>query len=144
MPSRRHLPASLAPDTVFSRAFLQAANFDALLIQEYNQFGGAVFDGLQDTEEGFISASFGPLTQLVPSNTKIIIGEPANTAAGSGLSDPTSVVRDIQSGEVLQSPQYGGVMVWAVNYDYEQNWSFSLDVAPVVQSVSALEETSLS
>ncbi|GAA3919354.1 glycosyl hydrolase family 18 protein [Litoribacillus peritrichatus] len=132
-------PASLAPANVFTTSFLKSANFDALFIQEYNQYGGAVFDGLQDTDVGFISASYGPLTKIVPARTKIVVGEPASGSAGSGLSDPSDVVKDIDSGEVMQSPQYGGIMVWSINFDYEQDWSFSRTVHQVVEPVSSFE-----
>jgi len=54
-----------------------------------------VFDGKQDTDTGFISASFGPLNKIVPSQSKIVIGEPATSSAESGLSDPDEVVSDI-------------------------------------------------
>jgi len=125
-------PASFAPANIFTAEFLKRAQFDAVLVQEYNQYGGAVFDGKQDTDVGFISASFVPLTQIVPSETKIVVGEPSTTAAGSGLSDPQDVVTDISSGSVRQSPQYGGIMTWAINYDAGQDWAFARGVSRVV------------
>jgi len=118
-------PAQLAPTTIFTLDFLQNANFTALLIQEYNQAGGAKFNNLEDTDVGFITASFAPLTALVPYKTKIIIGEPATTVAGTGLSNPADVVTDLESGDVLSHSQYGGIMVWAINYDADQGWSFA-------------------
>ncbi|WP_298769339.1 glycosyl hydrolase family 18 protein [uncultured Shewanella sp.] len=124
--------AALAP-ALFSTSFLNDAKFDALFIQEYNQFKGAVFDGLQDTDVGFISASFLPLTKIIPTDTKIVVGEPANTNAGTGLSNPADIVSDIQNGGiVLNNPQYGGVMVWAMNYDSAQGWTFVNGVKPVI------------
>ncbi|MDC0535514.1 glycosyl hydrolase family 18 protein [Francisellaceae bacterium] len=125
-------PAQLAPTSIFTQNFITNANFDALLIQEYNQYAGAVFDGKQDTDEGFITASFTPLTQIIPNRTKIIIGEPANSSAGTGLSNPNLVLSDIQSGGVLDNNQYGGIMTWALNYDYTQNWSFANGVYSVI------------
>ncbi len=124
-------PASLAPMSIFSKSFLEAARFDALFIQEYNQFGGAVFDGLQDTDIGFISASFEPLTQYIPAGTKIVVGEPASPAAGSGLSNPADIVKDLQSGNVLKNSQYGGLMTWNINVDSQQKWSFARGAMPV-------------
>ena len=121
--------ASLAPSSVFTQAFLERVEFDALFIQAYNQYGGAVFDNLQDTDVGFITASFAPLSRFIPEGTRIIIGEPACDAAGSGLSDPADITRDLQSGSVLKSPRYGGIMTWAINYDADQNWSFAHGVA---------------
>ncbi len=125
-------PAALAPTNIFTTDFLIKAKFDAILVQEYNQFGGAVFDGKQDTDVGFITASFDPLAKIIPSATKIVVGEPANSTAGSGLSNPADVVQDINSGDVKQSKQYGGVMTWAINYDADQGWSFANGVFPVV------------
>lgn len=127
-------PAQLAPTNIFTKEFIDTVKFDALLIQEYNQYGGAVFQGLQDTDVGFISASFEPLTELIPDVTKIVIGEPANSAAGNGLSNPNDIVKDITDGEiVLPSLQYGGIMTWAINYDADQNWSFAKGVKSVTQ-----------
>ncbi|MCJ8291045.1 MAG: hypothetical protein HRT58_14660 [Crocinitomicaceae bacterium] len=125
-------PASFAPATIFTKDFLVAAKFSALFVQEYNQFGGAKFEGLVDTDVGFISASFGPLTEIVPFATKIVVGEPANEDAGSGLSNPVEIVKDIASQDVLENSQYGGIMVWAINYDSDQNWTFAKGVEPVV------------
>ncbi|WP_272151780.1 glycosyl hydrolase family 18 protein [Tenacibaculum aiptasiae] len=126
--------AALAPTNIFTKDFIGAVKFDALLIQEYNQRLGAVFQGLQDTQIGFISASYIPLTKLVPEATKIVIGEPANSEAGNGLSNPNEIVEDITDGGiVLQSSQYGGIMTWAINYDAQQNWSFAKGVQTVIQ-----------
>lgn len=135
--------AALAPTNIFNEELLTNANFTALLVQEYNQFGGAVFDGLQGTDVGFITASYKELVKIVPAETKIVVGEPANSQAGTGLSNPEDIVKDIEGGGVvLQSPQYGGIMVWAMNYDSEQNWSFTKGVQPVVQiSSTASVET---
>jgi chitinase len=128
-------PAAFSPNAIFTADLLKNASFDALLVQEYNQFGGAVFNGLKDNDLGFISASFGPLTQLVPKGTKIVIGEPANKDAGTGLSNPLDIVKDINNGGVvLKNQQYGGIMVWAINYDYAQDWSFSRGVQPVIKN----------
>ncbi len=127
--------AIFQPKNIFTEFFLDSAALSAVFVQEYNQRGGAVFDGLQDTNVGFISASYTPLTKLVPKNTKIIIGEPATMAAApaGGLFNPEDVVKDIQQGEVvLNSSQYGGIMVWAINYDSEQNWSFADGVQSVI------------
>jgi len=125
-------PASFAPANVFTTDFLAQAKFDAILVQEYNQYGGAVFDGKEDTDPGFIAASFGPLTKIVPSESKIVIGEPATVSAGSGLSNPEDVVSDINSNGIRQSPQYGGIMTWAINYDAGQNWAFAKGVSQVI------------
>lgn len=126
-------PAQLEPINIFTKEFIDTVKFDALLIQEYNQYKGAVFQGLEDNQLGFISASYNPLTDLIPNETKIVIGEPANNVAGNGLSNPEDIVKDItDGGGVLQSPQYGGIMTWAINYDYEQNWSFAKGVQAVV------------
>lgn len=125
-------PASFAPADIFTSDFLEQAKFDAILVQEYNQYGGAVFDGKQDTDPGFISASFGPLTKIVPGKSKIVIGEPATSSAGSGLSDPEDVVSDINSQGVRKSPQYGGIMTWAINYDSSQDWAFAKGVSQVI------------
>ena len=129
-------PASFEPNNIFTKQFLESARLSAVLVQEYNQRGGAVFDGLQDTDIGFISASYGPLTDLVPECTKIIVGEPATkeAAPAGGLFFPKDIVMDIENGgRVLKSSQYGGIMVWAINYDSEQNWSFAKGVQPVVK-----------
>ncbi|NQZ06449.1 MAG: hypothetical protein HRT35_04735 [Algicola sp.] len=132
--SKANGDAALQPDNIFTTDFLIEAKFDALLVQEYNQRAGAVFDGLQDTAVGFISASFGPLTKIIPATTKIVVGEPANKSAGKGLSDPADVVSDINRGNVLESPQYGGIMVWAINYDSTQGWSFADGIYTVVNA----------
>ena len=124
-------PANLAPTGIFSESFLNNACFDALLVQNYNQFGGAEFNGLQDTQQGFITASFTSLTQFVPGATKIVVGEPANATAGSGLSNPAEIVADLHSGDVLSNPQYGGIMTWNINYDAQQEWSFARGVHSV-------------
>lgn len=125
-------PASFAPADIFTTDFLEQAKFDAILVQEYNQFGGASFGGKEDTDLGFISASFSPITEIVPSESKIVIGEPACEAAGSGLSNPADVVSDINSNGVRQSPQYGGIMVWSINFDAGQNWVFAQGVSQVI------------
>ncbi|MBQ4813851.1 hypothetical protein J8M20_20975 [Pseudoalteromonas luteoviolacea] len=126
-------PATFRP-ALFSDAFVRDANFTALLVQEYNQYGGAVFGRLKDTDEGFITASFDSLVDadFVPKDTKIVVGEPANKRAGSGLSDPKEITEDIKSGDVLSNNQFGGVMVWALNYDAEQGWSFANGVTEVI------------
>ena len=122
-------PATLAPIDIFTTSFLEAVRFDALFIQEYNQYGGAVFNGLKDTDVGFVCASFDPLTKIIPPNTKIIVGEPANRDAASGLK-ARCLVEDIKSCSIRTNSQYGGIMVWAINYDFIQNWSFAKTVYP--------------
>jgi len=127
--------AIFQPKNIFTKEFLNSAALSAVFVQEYNQRGGAVFNGLQDTNVGFISASYPLLTELVPIDTKIIVGEPATRSAATsgGLFNPEDVVKDIQQKEVvLKSSQYGGIMVWAINYDSEQNWSFADGVQPVI------------
>ena len=126
-------PAFLAPATIYSADFIKDAHLTAFFIQEYNQFGGAVFNGKQDTDEGFITASFTPLTKIIPETTKIVIGEPANSKAGSGLSNPSDIVKDITDGNVvLKSPQFGGIMTWDANYDSAQQWSFATGVSSLI------------
>ncbi|MEL6671588.1 MAG: glycosyl hydrolase family 18 protein [Bacteroidota bacterium] len=132
-------PATLAPTTIFTSELLSKANFTALNVQNYNQFGGAKFDGKEDTDVGFISASFGPLTEIVPKGTKILVGEPANAKAGTGLSNPVEIIQDITQAypgfsgkKVMTYPQYGGIMTWSINYDYAQKWSFAKGVQAVI------------
>ena len=122
----------LAPSNIFSKDFLEKAKFDAIFVQEYNQFGGAVFDNKQDTDTGFITASFGPLTDYIPASTKVVPGEPATSEAGSGLSDPTSIVDDLMSGNVLSNNRFGGLMTWDINYDANNNWNWGRTVSSVL------------
>ena len=127
-------PASLgfALSIWSKRDFLEQANFDALFVQEYNQGGGAFFDGKQDTDVGFISASFGPLSSYIPTPTKIIVGEPATQQAGNGLHLASDIVTDLQSGSVLGSERFAGMMTWSINYDYNNNWKWVDGVSSVI------------
>jgi chitinase len=122
----------LAPSNIFSKDFLEKAKFDAIFIQEYNQFGGAKFGGKFDTDQGFITASFGALTNYIPASTKVVPGEPATPRAGSGLSDPTSIVNDLMSGNILSNNRFGGIMTWDINYDTNNNWNFGRTVSSVL------------
>jgi chitinase len=117
-------PASLEPRSIWSQDFLNKVKFNALFIQEYNQFGGAKFDGKFDTDIGFITVSFGPLKDFIPAETKIVIGEPATSSAGSGLSNPNDIRADLTSGPVLQDERFGGLMTWDINYDSKNNWNW--------------------
>lgn len=125
--------AALAPREIFTPELI-STKLTAILVQEYNQGEGAIFDGLDDTNPDFIVKSFAPLKRIIPSETKIIIGKPAcKDAAGSGFNSPASIVRSLQKecSGVIDDPQYGGIMTWDINYDSAQNWSFADGVQTV-------------
>jgi hypothetical protein len=38
---------------------------------------------------------------------------------GIGLSDPTNICKDIKAGGISVHPQYGGLMTWDINAEYD-------------------------
>lgn len=117
--------ASLAPNVLWNKEFLEKARLDAVFVQEYNQHLGAKFDHKTGEDKGFITASFDPLTKYVPQGTRIVVGEPANERAGSGLHNPQDIIDDLKSGDVLTNKQFSGIMTWSINHDHdENNWSW--------------------
>ena len=77
-------------EQMYTQAFMEHADFDAVFIQTYNQYGGANFAGLKGFDTGFLSMTFtllSPQTRdqvpgitegafFVPLGTKIILGVP--------------------------------------------------------------------
>ena len=77
-------------EQMYTQAFMEHADFDAVFIQTYNQYGGANFAGLKGFDTGFLSMTFtllSPQTRdqvpgitegafFVPLDTKIILGVP--------------------------------------------------------------------
>ena len=74
----------------YTQDFMNKIHFDAVFIQTYNQYGGAIFDGKKGQDVGFLSMTFKLLGQeaqksmpglsdqnlTIPSNTKIVLGVP--------------------------------------------------------------------
>ena len=115
-------------------AAISAGLFDYLFIQEYNTG--------PENEISFISSSFDIIKNQVPSNTKIVVGEPtAAVAAGIATIYHPSANDTLTTQEVTENmlpelkkintdPQYGGVMGWSLNVDYDAaDYSDSTHVA---------------
>ncbi|MGQ4001697.1 glycosyl hydrolase family 18 protein [Francisellaceae bacterium CB299] len=92
----------------------------------------------QDSMPGVPTNAF-----YVPETTKIILGVPDYKApyvteakyrtggcladascSGVGLYNPTDITTDINSGDLEQHSQYGGLMTWILNSDSYQNWTW--------------------
>ena len=75
------------------------------------------------------------LDAYVPKNTKIIIGETATSNAATGMS-ASNTIADIKDGnsfgKMQENSQYGGIMVWSINYDAVNNFNFADTVYPAL------------
>ncbi len=122
---------------VYNKAVVNK-RFDYLFIQAYNN-QWPVVNGFNETQVGFISEGFKNLKNTVPTETKIVIGEPANkNAAGTSIftvSDvPNNVYQLIRDQfEIISSDeQFGGAMVWNINFDRDNDYQFIKSVKEVV------------
>ncbi|NMR26631.1 hypothetical protein HH219_13995 [Pseudoalteromonas sp. NEC-BIFX-2020_015] len=115
------------------RMYDQAINnnrFDYLFIQAYNNPSPDI-DGSKETNVDFISKSFINFKKSIPTETLIVIGEPANRdAAGTSIFTVPDVPANIyplisdQYQAIYKDPQFGGAMVWSINLDAQTNYQF--------------------
>ena len=105
--------------------------FDYLFIQAYNNEWPMVEDCKED-QVGFISAAFKNLIAQVPDKTMITIGEPANIDAsesiniykGPDMGDNIYSLVAEQYQMIKDDAQFGGAMVWDVNWDAKTDYQF--------------------
>ncbi|OPX54854.1 Chitinase [Oceanospirillum multiglobuliferum] len=124
-----------------ARMYDQAMNnnfFDYLFIQAYNNPWPEI-DGSKEINLDFISKSFANLRKTIPAETKIVIGEPANSdAAGTSIfttpDAPVNIYELIsyQYQLICKDPQFGGAMVWSVNLDAQTNYQFVKTIKDVI------------
>lgn len=117
-------------EQMYTQEFMQHANFDAVFIQTYNQYGGANFAGLKGFDTGFLSMTFkllSPQTRAempgvpegsfsVPLNTKIILGVPNYKA-------PSVSEQAYRQGQCLADASCSGVGLYNpkdINHDITQ------------------------
>lgn len=144
-----------------SQAFNQAivnGDFDYLLIQAYNTGRGSnvinesgvaadetqaqyISNALRYLEKGYpgqvaVGGEF--QTIKIPPKTKIIIGEPASPDSanafsifhGSSADKPYQAMYK-QFNSLVDEPQYGGIMVWDINHDAQNQCEFAKTLAPI-------------
>jgi len=123
-------------------AAIKAGNFDYLFIQCYNT--GAkenVINGKDETMTEYIPAAYNYLTSdaykkkfmTIPSTTKLVFGEPANTQGAPGSNTifhhnpPYPDVYQALTDAYRQTKgeMYGGAMTWQITLDKEQGWKFA-------------------
>jgi len=97
--------------------------FDYLFLQEYNT--------PPQNEMSYISSIYPIIKAQVPSNTKIVTGQPTAAVAAGGMSiyhPNTTTTLDTQDvtaqmlaelKKINQDAQYAGVMGWSLNVDYD-------------------------
>ena len=102
---------------------INAGLFDYLFIQEYNT--------LPQNDANFIYNSFLELKSQIPVGTKIIVGEPTAAVAAGKVSLYYPVTGKVlttqeataemlpQLKKINSDPQFGGVMGWSLNVDYD-------------------------
>jgi len=112
-------------NTDYNKA-IEAGLFDYLFLQEYNT-------GSVQNQISYISSIYNTIKQQVPSNTKIVTGEPT-AAVGAGphsIYYPSStnttpysttevtVLMLPELKKIMNDDQFGGVMGWSLNLDYD-------------------------
>ncbi len=102
---------------------IQAGLFNYLFLQEYNT--------PPQNEASYISSIYPTIKAQVPSNTKIVTGEPTaavaagatsiyHPTAGQTLTTPEVTAQMLpELKKINTDSQYGGVMGWSLNVDYD-------------------------
>ncbi|WP_179965694.1 glycosyl hydrolase family 18 protein [Allofrancisella inopinata] len=103
-------------EAMYTQQFMDDAQFDAVFIQTYNQYGGANFGGKKGYDVGFLSMTFNLLSPetrdkmpgitedafYVPKETKIVLGVP-------DFKDPSVSESEYQVGSCLATAKCSGV-----------------------------------
>jgi chitinase len=107
-------------EPMYTQKFMDDADFDAVFIQTYNQYGGAKFDDLEDIDFGFLTMTFNLLSPetrnqmngvpansfYVPEDTKIVLGVP-------DFKDPAISESQYQTGSCLATAKCSGVGLYS-------------------------------
>ena len=119
--------------------------FDYLFIQAYNNEWPKV-NGFSEQDVGFISAAFKNLKNSIPTETMIIIGEPASIEAATAYSvflnpnagpDIYKLMAE-QYESINNDSQFGGVMTWDINWDKKNGYQF---INNMKNTITVLQKT---
>jgi chitinase len=102
-------------EPMYTQKFMDDADFDAVFIQTYNQYGGANFGGLKGFDVGFLTMTFNLLSPetrnqmngvpansfYIPEDTKIVLGVP-------DFKDPAISESQYQTGSCLATAMCSG------------------------------------
>ncbi len=119
--------------------------FDYLFIQAYNN-GWPVVDGCSQKDVCFVSKAFESLKHSIPAETMITIGEPAsiNAAGETSIFHGPDAGNDIynlladQYRLIRDDVQFGGAMVWNVNWDQKNNYQFVNAIGNAISHLGVL------
>lgn len=104
-------------EAMYTQKFMDDAHFDAVFIQTYNQYGGAIFFGKKGVDVGFLTDTFNLLSEqtrpdfsrylgannmYIPEGTKVVLGVP-------DYKDPNVTPEQYNQGQCLADASCSGV-----------------------------------
>ncbi|KAI1349288.1 putative class III chitinase [Xylaria sp. FL0043] len=112
-------PQCVYPDAALNSLLDGAISFDWINIQFYNNFCGVINFSNPNAWNFNVWDDWAKNTSKNP-NVKVLIGVPANTGAGGGYVDATTLGSIIQDTKSKYS-SFGGVMMWDMSQLYENS-----------------------
>ncbi|KAI0456275.1 putative class III chitinase [Xylaria acuta] len=111
-------PQCVYPDAAMNEMLNGAISFDWINIQFYNNWCGVINFSNPNAWNFNVWDDWAHQTSKNP-NVKVLIGVPANTGAGGGYVDATTLGSIIQDTKKYSS--FGGVMMWDMSQLYTNN-----------------------